>query len=519
MLAALLLVAETSLLAPLPARHAWTGDAVGGTCVAGTTAGHTLVWHDGVLTQVPHADDATGPERHDLRIDGLDHPPSGVDAFRGGLVLCRADTAEVWVISTSTTPKKLGGPGRTLTTMNGPADVACNGRRIAVADRGNRRVLLLDMTGANLGMYDAVNHTALALPSGVAMDARGNLFITDEATHMVHALGLDGTHRWSTGGWGKAPGRFAEPAGIDVKDGVVLVADRLNHRIQALDANTGATIDWWGMHAVTPREGDGRIHYPEDVAFTDFGCVVAEPFERRIQAFVPGEPDRAKAPTGPLESQSHFGPRMAQHGRTLVVWEPEMRAFHLLDLSRDVPVHMGTFGEHGTGPGCIEQPVTITFEDDADGTLLHVIDAADGHRHTWRLNLPALDATGFDPNRAVFMSSSVVQDAPIWSPFNTSAKDSRGWTWSLDDDAVVRVTDALGQPAMVVGGHGTEHGTFWNPTELLIDDRDRVIVLDHGNHRLQAFDLNGDWLMTFGTGRAYTPQNTPSMRPQDTDDE
>ena len=87
------------------------------------------------------------------------------------------------------------------------------------------------------------------------------------------------------------------------------------------------------------------------------------------------------------------------------------------------------------------------------------------------------------------------------------------------NSAVVRVTNAIGQPAMIVGGHGTEHGTFWNPTELLIDDRDRVIVLDHGNHRLQAFDLNGDWLMTFGTGRAYTPRNTPSMRPQDTDDE
>ena len=40
-----------------------------------------------------------------------------------------------------------------------------------------------------------------------------------------------------------------------------------------------------------------------------------------------GEPDRALAPTQPTGSQSHFGPRLGLYGRTLVVFEPEIRLF------------------------------------------------------------------------------------------------------------------------------------------------------------------------------------------------
>ena len=69
-----------------------------------------------------------------------------------------------------------------------------------------------------------------------------------------------------------------------------------------------------------------------------------------------------------------------------------------------------------------------------------------------------------------------------------------------------------GAQALQCGDMGTNHGQLWNPTEVAVDHNGRILVLDHGNHRMQFFDGTGAWLMTFGTGRAYTPQNTPSMR-------
>jgi hypothetical protein len=36
---------------------------------------------------------------------------------------------------------------------------------------------------------------------------------------------------------------------------------------------------------------------------------------------------------------------------------------------------------------------------------------------------------------------------------------------------------------------------------LAIDSRNRLLVIDHGNHRAQMFTLDGQWLGTFGGGR------------------
>ncbi|MCH2138589.1 MAG: hypothetical protein MK074_06015 [Phycisphaerales bacterium] len=493
----------------LPGEYAWTVNDLHAGCVAPSTERGAIALHGDTLAAV-HAN-SMEPFHWG---HPLEHPPSGMDTWttnRGGIVLARPDTGEVIALLEGEL-KVLTTRGNRMTQCNGPADVACNGTRIAVADRGNRRILLLDMTGANMGMYSSAGEHAFALPSGVALDEDSTLYITDEATHHVHCIEADGRHRWSVGGWGKAPGRFAEPAGIDVRDGVILVADRLNHRIQALHADTGRVIDWWGMHAIKPREGDGKIHYPEDVAFTEDGCVVAEPFERRVQGFTLGRPDKAKAPTGPVDSQSHFGPRMAVHGRALVVFEPELRAFHLLDLDREIPVHTTTFGEHGTGAGCVQLPVEMTLHGDGDDYTFTARDATDGRTHTWTLPMSTLERPGFHPDLAVLLQATAPDStAPVWSPAHSSDTTDDGITATLQGDSTIAITRD-GATTKPIGGHGIDHGTFWNPSELHIDSQRRILVLDHGNHRLQAFDLDGNWLMTFGTGRAYTPKNTPSMR-------
>jgi hypothetical protein len=408
-------------------------------------------------------------------------------------------------------PIAFGSPGNRLTQFTQPTDIASNGERIAIADTGNRRVLLLDMAGANMGLFSEVNGAALGLPTSIAMSDDGTLFIGDEATHKVHAINADGSHRWTIGGWGKAPGRFAEPSGLDERDGMLLVADRLNHRIQAIDAMTGNSVDWWGMHALKPREGNGRIHYPEDVAFTSNGCVVAEPFEQRIQGFTLGEPDRALAPTQPTGSQSHFGPRIGLHGRTLVVFEPDIRAFHLFDIDRETPVHLSTFGSANDGPGCVQHPVNYVFEDTDAGLLLSVTDAADGDMHTWRLDLPPTNRPRFDIDMAKLLRTTpAVSPTAIMPPFKRSSNLPDGRRVALNDQDELLVGE--GDQQLTIGGRGTNHGQLWNPSEVAVDHNGRMLVLDHGNHRMQFFNDRGAWLMTFGTGRAYTPKNTPSMR-------
>ena len=494
---------------PLPAHYAWAADAGQIRAVAAHDARGILMCNaTGVHIRTPARSRSTSPfgvEDGSVFV-GMDVTPDGaivlldgahhrVAILRDGIALSHA----------------FGSQGNRLTQFNQPTDIASNGDRIAVADTGNRRVLLFNQSGANMGLYSDVNGVPLGLPTSVAMSDDGTLFIGDEATHKVHAINADGAHRWTIGGWGKAPGRFAEPAGLDERDGILLVADRLNHRIQAIDAFTGKPIDWWGMHALKPREGKGRIHYPEDVAFTTQGCVVAEPFEHRIQGFTMGEPDRAAAPTQPTGSQSHFGPRLGLHERTLVVFEPDIRVFHVFDIDRGTPVHVSSFGEPGDGPGCVQHPTAFEFEDTDAGLLLSITDAADGDTHTWRLDLLPPDRPRFDADMAKLLRTTPATTATAIIP-------SFQRTSQLPNDrrVILNERDQLvigeGAQALQCGDMGTNHGQLWNPTEVAVDHNGRILVLDHGNHRMQFFDGTGAWLMTFGTGRAYTPQNTPSMR-------
>lgn len=490
-------------LAQLPAQYDWTVTTGPVQGVAAHPSQSVYACEGAAIMKIPTSDGA---------VINLDIPAIAADVTPDGtLVLLDGSGNRVVVLWTKlddSTP--FGVEGNRLTQFRDPMDVASNGNRIAVADTGNRRVLLFDMQGGNMGLYDDVDGTDLLLPSSVAMADDGTLFIGDEGTHMVHALGPDGSLRWSVGGWGRAPGRFAEPSGLDEHGGVLLVSDRLNHRIQALEAATGETIDWWGMHAIKPREGEGRIHYPEDVAFTQDGCVVAEPFERRLQGFAPGPPDRPKAQRAPDGPQSHFGPRMWLHGRVLVVFEPEQRRFHVLDVDRSTPVHLTSFGDHGAGPGHVQHPVAIEFNDVDGGLHCTITDAADGRRHVWRLDLPAADRPRFAPDAARLLKA----ESPVLGPVPAPPLHRSD---TLSDGTVVRLND---EGALIVGDEavhravepGIDHGQFWNPTELHVDHQGRILVLDHGNHRLQAFDGDGRWLMTFGTGRAYTRENTPSMR-------
>jgi sugar lactone lactonase YvrE len=69
--------------------------------------------------------------------------------------------------------------------------------------------------------------------------------------------------------------------------------------------------------------------------------------------------------------------------------------------------------------------------------------------------------------------------------------------------------DAAGAFVAKWGTRGLKHGEFWRPQGMAIDHRQRLIVIDHGNHRGQMFSLQGEWLGTFGSGRAVLKSDLP----------
>jgi tripartite motif-containing protein 71 len=96
----------------------------------------------------------------------------------------------------------------------------------------------------------------LVSPQGVAVDATGNIFVTD--TNRVDKFDSSGTH---IGGWGGA-GVFSLPFGIAVDNaGNVYVTDNGNNNVQKF-SNTGTLITSWGSLGYT---GNGTFYEPRGI--------------------------------------------------------------------------------------------------------------------------------------------------------------------------------------------------------------------------------------------------------------
>ncbi len=491
-----------------------------------------------------------------------------------------------------------GGIGDEDYRLRFPAAVDVNEDMLVVADTGNDRIQVYEPGGSHIRSIAGPPDDPMRGPEGVAIDEAGRIWVADTHNHCVRCLQPDGTEVKRLGSWGTFPGQFMEPSGIDVHGGLVVVTDRLNHRVQVLSAETGVVQESWGMHSFKPRQGEGRVHYPTDAAVIASGDIlISEPFEERVQLFGPTGAAIETPAAAPRGVQSHFGPIVATDGRFLCTWEPEIRAIHVFDLDRATPIRLSTFGAPGTAPGKLGHLTALAV--DATAERLWAIDAGNGRVHEWVLTPPPPEAPRFDPTMATLSRSVPLESAGPGTLLRTGDRlvyvdraagqaitlnedglhtasdvpDSRDpaavltsgadqyavldasenmirlydWpgavspTAAIPLDECVDPTDlaATADGSLVVldrGGHrvytfrpdgtpgpgwgtrGIDHAEFWRPAALVVDHQDRVIVLDHGNHRAQMFSPDGDWLMTFGTGRAWTRRSAPRDLPASTNE-
>ena len=97
----------------------------------------------------------------------------------------------------------------------------------------------------------------------------------------------------------------------------------------------------------------------------------------------------------------------------------------------------------------------------------------------------------------------------LLQPFGIAVLPQGGFlvTDSLKDE--IYHFDQKGKYQNSWGGRGDRMGQFWRPLGIGIDEKSRVFVIDQGNHRAQIFTTEGEWLATFGAGKAYNGRNVP----------
>ncbi len=126
-------------------------------------------------------------------------------------------------------------------------------------------------------------------PYGIAVDSVGNVYAADQGNYRIQKFSSDGEFITKWGTLGSGDGEFGAtstygygPLGIAVDAlGNVYVSDTGNNRIQKFTSN-GEFIIKWGA----PGSGEGELNFPREIAVDTSGNVyVVEQFNHRIQKF------------------------------------------------------------------------------------------------------------------------------------------------------------------------------------------------------------------------------------------
>ena len=173
-----------------------------------------------------------------------------------------------------------GGRGAGKGELDLPTGIAVDANgNIFVADSNNGRIEKFAPSGAFVSIMGTKGSGPgqLGQPSGIAIDRAGNIYVADASNHRVQKLAPDGTlvAEWSPGFYG--------PRKIAVgPDDSIYVVDQGRTRIVKLSPD-GQVLATWG----TKGTGDGQFDDHTSVAIdpTTNKVYVADPINRRIQVF------------------------------------------------------------------------------------------------------------------------------------------------------------------------------------------------------------------------------------------
>jgi uncharacterized protein (TIGR03663 family) len=286
-------------------------------------------------------------------------------------------------------------------------------------------------------------------PHGLAVDAKGNVYVSDSAAHRVAVFGPDGQLIREIGGMGSAPGQFNEPHGVAVDaQGNLYVADTWNARVDKFDAN-GKYLKSWG---------EGK---PDDSG--------------RLLTMTDGtEAGNAAAPLG------FYGPRgvaVDAQGNVYVADTGNKR----IVVTDGEGNFLYQWGAAGAGPGQFSEPIGLAL--DGQGNL-YVAD-------TWNSRVQVFGRAQdgrISPVPVVTWAIPGWQPNTYFDPFIAASPSGQVFVTVPGRDAVL-YANMRGDVLLRWGGKSDDLASVTQPSGVAVVQEGRVYVVDYGGGRVLKFTL------------------------------
>ncbi|MBK7874502.1 MAG: hypothetical protein IPJ77_01895 [Planctomycetes bacterium] len=283
----------------------------------------------------------------------------------------------------------------------------------------------------------------------------------------------------------------------------------------------GKRVHGFGIHALQPHEGAGKLHYPDGLALAPDGArmLVVEGFEDRAQLFGPiSASERALTANQERNTASHFGGALDAAGVLYAAVEPSAPGIVVLDTTLSEPAEITRWSGYGERVAQFVRPDAIELSPDA--RRLYVADAGNARITAWLVDRPAGTPLKYDPALARLslaldlrrLEAVRWRDEPELVPDPVAIECAPGGALLVLDAATRRVLEFGPDLAFLyafVATHDTNTiaglpGHRWNepsrPVDLAVSPKgDLVFVLDALGACVRVFDRAGKPLREFGS--------------------
>ncbi len=391
------------------------------------------------------------------------------------------------------------GGAATSAQLRFPRDVAVDSSgNLYIADTRNYRIRKVDASSGNIstvagtatggfnGDGGAATSARLALPSGVAVDGSGNLYIADFANHRIRKVDASTGNISTVAGTGtpgfSGDGAVATSAQLDFPSGVAVdgsnnlyIADANNHRIRKVDTSTDniSTVAGTGTRGYS---GDGgaatsaRLFSPQKVAVDSSGNLyIVDTFNSLIRK-VDASTSNISTIAGRLKSSSSGDGAAATSAQL------------------NYPYGVAVDGSNNL------------YIADANNNRIRKVTASTG-------NISTVAGTGAHGSSG---DGGAAASAQLNLPSDV-AVDSSGNLYIADtfNHRIRKVTASTGNISTVAGtgtagfsgdGGAAASAQLNRPFDVAVDNSGNIYIADSLNHRIRTVNTSGNISTVAGTG-------------------